>query len=125
METNQYPEHTEKCKNFKDYLAREFKVQNFGNFVCAYKFSLVEINALVAAANDHTTAAAIRVYYGCNAQGDNHRLFLAVLDENDAVLVAQPLRENQTQSATEATTATDPTKCPPGCRLDAIVGSLL
>lgn len=94
-------------------------MREFGDFVCAYTFPLADINALVAEANQIGRAAAVRVYYGCNAGGDDHRLFLAVLDQNENVLAAQ-------SAAHKRSADSDPTtKCPPGCRADAIIQSLL
>ena len=127
METNSFSELTEKCQNFKDYLKNSFEVDNYGNFVGAYKFPLTQINELVAAATtENATPTSLRVYYGCDTDGKNHRLFLGVLDEQDNVLQVQSLQESQIPSATAGIMFTAPSaKCPPGCVNDVILQSLI
>lgn len=101
---NKEPIITQQCRNFRDYLEREFELKGFGNFVGAATFSLDKVYRLLEETRDGKPAF-MRLYYGCEPSGENHTLFMAVLNENGEVISTQTLDE-------------DPVKmeyrCPPG-----------
>jgi hypothetical protein len=131
MQTDQFPEITQKCENFKNHLANNFKIPQYGNFIGAYRFPIDLINNLLDSAASSGTPAYVKAYYGCNAQGEDHQLYLAVLDANDNVLKAQSVEDSQAQSSADTRESTasaalsSPNRCPPGCFADPIIGRLL
>jgi len=120
---------TRDCTNFKNYLKNQFEVENFGEFICTYTFPLSEMEALKkAAADTGKNATSMRLYYGCNADGTGHKLYMSLLDEEGEIIVDSSSLKPETISPMAHTlmaAAPDADrKCPPGGTSDRLIHSL-
>ncbi len=98
---------TRDCTNFKNYLKNQFKVKNFGEFICTYTFPFDELETLQqAAAQAGTKPVSLRLYYGCNADGTGHKLYMSLLDEKGEIIadsgISPDIDHNKTARASTA-----------------------
>jgi hypothetical protein len=122
VQTITIPELTDKCKNFRDYLANTFQVTKYGNFLAAVTYPIAEIEQLLSDARAAgRNPVSVRVYYGCDDQGTNHELILVLVDANGDIIQAASIYE----SISEARTVSAERRCPPGCQRDSIMEPLL
>ena len=130
---------TRDCTNFKNYLKNQFKVNDFGEFICTYTFPFDEIEALKkAAAQIGKIPVSFRLYYGCNADGTGHKLYISLLDNQGEVIVDSstlnntiPIKTVMAETALmEASAnggsaaAAEERKCPPGGTSDRFIQAL-
>jgi len=108
---------TVKCRNFKNYLEREFSIINFGDFICASTFSLEKFEEALKEAKKIEKPFSFRIYYGCDENGKNHTLYIAFLDKDGRVIFVEKLLEEPLEQED---------RCPPGdpCSNDQFVRDL-
>ncbi len=130
---------TRDCTNFKNYLKNQFKVKNFGEFICTYTFPFDELEALqqTAAAADKKPAS-LRLYYGCKADGTGHKLYMSLVDEQGEIIAdtgfSNDNNPNKTALASNTLEEIGVTeramlveaerKCPPGGTSDRLIRAL-
>ncbi|QMU26835.1 hypothetical protein [Adhaeribacter radiodurans] len=108
---------TQGCTNFRNYLRDDLKVENFQEFIFTYSFPLEEIEDLKKKAQAAgKEPVSIRLYYGCNQDGSNHKLHMSLLDKNLEVIVDSTELTNELHNfAMPAGIAVAAErKCPPG-----------
>jgi len=117
---------TQGCTNFRNHLRDNLELENFNDFIFSYTFPLKEIEDLKDKARAMgKEPVSLRLYYGCDENGKNHQLYMALLDANREVIVDSSEHSHSEQAKTQLTNpanlnfvmASVPTlerKCPPG-----------
>ncbi|WP_147275623.1 hypothetical protein [Adhaeribacter pallidiroseus] len=131
---------TRDCTNFKNYLKNQFEVENFGEFICTYTFPIAEMEALKeAAAQLGKKPVSLRLYYGCNADGTGHKLYMSLLDNQGKIIVDSSTLSNNNVNKTilnetelaevslnggSVMALNSERKCPPGGTSDSFIQTL-